>query len=147
MVNEFAYCPRLFFYEWVDGLFQESVDTVEAAIQHKRVDAKTTALPAADAAESVDSRAVRHALERAAAGDREDGPGGGRRAAIVTPVDYKHGTSARGRRRAGTLAVGPRASWRCRESCCGRTGIGARKGIVYYRKTGQRVRVAVRRRH
>ncbi len=23
MVNEFAYCPRLFFYEWVEGLFQE----------------------------------------------------------------------------------------------------------------------------
>jgi hypothetical protein len=40
MVNEFAYCPRLFFYEWVEGLFQESVDTVEGAIQHKRVDEK-----------------------------------------------------------------------------------------------------------
>ena len=47
MVNEFAYCPRLFFYEWVDGVFQESVDTVEGAVQHKRVDAKTTPLPAA----------------------------------------------------------------------------------------------------
>jgi len=32
MVNEFAYCPRLFFYEWVEGLFQESVDTVEGSI-------------------------------------------------------------------------------------------------------------------
>ena len=49
MVNEFAYCPRLFFYEWVEGLFAESVDTVEGAIQHRRVDAKATALP--DAAE------------------------------------------------------------------------------------------------
>ena len=27
MVNEFVYCPRLFFYEWVEGLFQESADT------------------------------------------------------------------------------------------------------------------------
>ena len=36
MVNEFAYCPRLFFYEWVEGLFQESSDTVEGAIQHRR---------------------------------------------------------------------------------------------------------------
>ena len=42
MVNEFAYCPRLFFYEWVEGLFAESVDTVEGAIQHRRVDAKAT---------------------------------------------------------------------------------------------------------
>src|ERR1035437_6246001 len=48
MVNEYAYCPRLFFYEWVEGLFAESVDTVEGAIQHKRVDARATALPAAE---------------------------------------------------------------------------------------------------
>src|SRR5947208_9673268 len=47
MVNEFTYCPRLFFYEWVEGLFAESVDTIEGAIQHKRVDAKASALPAA----------------------------------------------------------------------------------------------------
>src|ERR1019366_904355 len=47
MVNEYAYCPRLFFYEWVEGLFVESVDTVEGAIQHRRVDAKATALPSA----------------------------------------------------------------------------------------------------
>src|SRR5450759_4910782 len=48
MVNEYAYCPRLFFYEWVEGLFAESVDTVEGAIQHKRVDAKATGLPSAE---------------------------------------------------------------------------------------------------
>jgi CRISPR-associated protein Cas1 len=35
MVNEFVYCPRLFFYEWVEGLFAESADTIEGAIQHK----------------------------------------------------------------------------------------------------------------
>src|ERR1022692_1460368 len=33
MVNEFSYCPRLFFYEWVEGVFQESADTVEGAAQ------------------------------------------------------------------------------------------------------------------
>ena len=45
MVNEFVYCPRLFFYEWVEGVFRESVDTVEGKAQHKRVDAKSTKLP------------------------------------------------------------------------------------------------------
>ena len=29
MVNEFAYCPRLFFLEWVQARFTDSVDTVE----------------------------------------------------------------------------------------------------------------------
>ena len=38
MVNEFVYCPRLFFYEWVEGIFRESSDTVEGSQQHKRVD-------------------------------------------------------------------------------------------------------------
>src|SRR5450756_2213707 len=47
MVNEFAYCPRLFFYEWVEGLFAERVDTVQGAIQHRHVDARATALPSA----------------------------------------------------------------------------------------------------
>src|SRR5438445_8957291 len=65
MVNEFAYCPRLFFYEWVEGLFAESVDTVEGAIQHRRVDAKATALPdAGDLPQSIHSRSVQLSSER-----------------------------------------------------------------------------------
>ena len=31
MVNEFVYCPRLYFYMWVEGLFRESADTVEGS--------------------------------------------------------------------------------------------------------------------
>ena len=46
MVNEFVYCPRLFYYEWVDGVFRESVDTVEGKIQHQRVDKRATEMPA-----------------------------------------------------------------------------------------------------
>jgi CRISPR-associated protein Cas1 len=38
MLNEYAYCPRLFYYEFVEGLFVQSADTVEGTLQHKRVD-------------------------------------------------------------------------------------------------------------
>ena len=31
MLNEFVYCPRLFFYEWVDGVFKHSSDTEDGA--------------------------------------------------------------------------------------------------------------------
>src|SRR5271155_4118630 len=65
MVNEFVYCPRLFFYEWVDGVFRESVDTVEGKFQHKRVDAprargKAAELPKAEemASAEIQSRSV-----------------------------------------------------------------------------------------
>src|ERR1019366_3054926 len=49
MVNEFVYCPRLFFYEWVEGVFRESADTLEGSAQHKRVDARPSELPEAGA--------------------------------------------------------------------------------------------------
>src|SRR5579863_1687585 len=65
MLNEFAYCPRLFFYEWVEGLFRESSDTVEGSVQHARVDAKTTDLPAAEALkETIHARSVTLSSER-----------------------------------------------------------------------------------
>ena len=37
MLNEFAYCPRLAYLEWVQGEFADSVDTVEGRFQHRRV--------------------------------------------------------------------------------------------------------------
>ncbi len=46
MINEFAYCPRLFYFEHVEGLFVHNADTIEGNIRHKRVDKKTTALAA-----------------------------------------------------------------------------------------------------
>src|ERR1700688_1271685 len=45
MVNEDVYCPRLFFYEWGEGLFRHSADTVEGAIQHEKADKKSPAMP------------------------------------------------------------------------------------------------------
>jgi CRISPR-associated protein Cas1 len=39
MVNEYVYCPRLFCYETVEGLFVHNADTVEGAAVHRRVDA------------------------------------------------------------------------------------------------------------
>lgn len=38
MVNEFVYCPRLFYYETVEGVFVHNPDTLEGAEAHKRVD-------------------------------------------------------------------------------------------------------------
>ena len=46
MINEFSYCPRLFYFEHIEGLFVHNADTIEGNIRHKRVDKKTTALPA-----------------------------------------------------------------------------------------------------
>jgi len=35
MVNEFTYCPRLFFLEWVQARFADNADTVDGRYQHR----------------------------------------------------------------------------------------------------------------
>lgn len=47
MLNEFVYCQRLFYYEFVEGVFVESADTLRGGEIHQRVDSGTGALPAA----------------------------------------------------------------------------------------------------
>ncbi len=48
MLNEFAYCPRLAYLEWVQGDFADSADTVDGRHQHRRVDKESGDLPPAD---------------------------------------------------------------------------------------------------
>ncbi len=38
-LNNFAYCPRLFYFQWVENIFQESADTVAGSSIHRNVDA------------------------------------------------------------------------------------------------------------
>lgn len=44
MVNEFVYCPRLFYYEFVDGVFLSNADTLRGSSEHRRVDRGSGAL-------------------------------------------------------------------------------------------------------
>jgi CRISPR-associated protein Cas1 len=52
MLNEFVYCPRLFYYEHVEGVFVHNADTRRGAALHKRVDSGKGDLPAAVAKKS-----------------------------------------------------------------------------------------------
>jgi CRISPR-associated protein Cas1 len=45
MLNEFVYCPRLFYYEHVEGVFLDNADTVRGAAAHQRVDSGSGSLP------------------------------------------------------------------------------------------------------
>jgi len=47
MLNEYVYCPRLAYLEWVQGEFEESHDTIEGHTAHKRVDRKESGKPLA----------------------------------------------------------------------------------------------------
>ena len=85
MLNEFAYCPRLCYIEWVQGEFLDSADTVDGRFQHRRVDAGSD--KATEEFETFHARSVY--LSGAGITCRIDfleGEGG-----RVTPVDYKRG--------------------------------------------------------
>ena len=38
MLNEFTYCPRLCYLEWVQGEWRENLETREGTFAHRRVD-------------------------------------------------------------------------------------------------------------
>ncbi len=46
MVNEFSYCPRLFYLMQIEGQFADSYDTIDGRIVHRRVDGGSGALAA-----------------------------------------------------------------------------------------------------
>ena len=92
MVNEFVYCPRLAYLEWVQGEWADSADTVEGRFRHRRTDKPAGELPDPD---DIDGDERIHARSLTIASDRlgliaridliesEDG--------AVIPVDYKRG--------------------------------------------------------
>lgn len=141
MVNEFVYCPRLFFYEWVEGVFRESADTLEGSAQHKRVDARTTELPAAgEKDEKIHARSVTLSSERLrviAKLDLVEAEG-----ASATPVDYKHGAPREG---LDGIEMWPadRVQIALQAIVLRENGYECNEAVVFYQKTRQRVRVPV----
>ena len=88
MLNEFAYCPRLCYIEWVQGEFVDSVDTVEGRFQHRRVESETGKLPE-EKSETIHARSVYLTGPEIGITCRIDLlEGEGNR---VIPVDYKRG--------------------------------------------------------
>ena len=48
MLNEFSFCERLFYLEWVQGNFEDSADTIEGRMTHRNVDKISGNLPEND---------------------------------------------------------------------------------------------------
>lgn len=91
MINEYQYCPRLAYLEWVQGEWAESSDTVEGRYAHRRVDKPGGKLPEPEdaAEERIHARSITLSSNRLGLIARMDlVEGEGNR---VTPVDYKRG--------------------------------------------------------
>ncbi|HTW30440.1 MAG TPA: CRISPR-associated protein Cas4, partial [Candidatus Sulfotelmatobacter sp.] len=141
MVNEFVYCPRLFFYECVENVFRESADTIEGSVQHKRVDREGGSLPAPaeiEEADRIHGRSVTLSSERLRVIAKMDLIEV--RDGVVTPVDYKHG---RPKEEKQGLELWPtdRVQLALQGMILREHGYECPEGIVYYTTTKQRVRV------
>jgi CRISPR-associated protein Cas1 len=96
-LQNYAFCPRQFYFQWVEDLFLENADTVEGSAKHRQVD-KPSALPEApkelELPEGVRLRSLQ--LESETLGlvgkiDVVEGTGQG-----MEVIDHKKGAARRG---------------------------------------------------
>jgi len=187
MLNEFVYCPRLFYYEFVEGLFVESADTLRGKGLHRRVDAGDGSLPAAAAGGSPgNGAAAAPAMRRASpkakpkTGGADAAPAGGVEtetdtihsrsvdmgsarlrvtakmdliearvggddlfsALEVCPVDYKAGAPREGDD-GNELWDADKMQLGVQALILRDNGYTCQEGVIYYRATKQRVRLAI----
>jgi CRISPR-associated protein Cas1 len=161
MLNEFVYCPRLFYYEFVENVFIHNADTREGAAQHKRVDAGKGKLPPAkkkanaeadnsntsdEPPETIHARSVSLYSEKLHVNAKldlvESTPDSENGTLLYQPVEYKKGRPHEGGEGlelwpADKIQLGVQILL-LREN-----GYPCESGIVYYRETRQRVVLAM----
>lgn len=139
MVNEYQYCPRLAYLEWVQGEWADSGDTVEGRFVHRRVDKPEGDLPPAgetQEGERIHARSITLSSNRLgliAKMDLVEGEGD-----VVTPVDYKRGK----RPHVEKGAYEPERVQLCVQGLILQEhGYTCTQGIIYY--AGSRERVSI----
>ena len=137
MVNEFVYCPRLFYLEWVQGEFAESADTLDGHRTHHQVDQERGSLPKAEewaAGVKIRARALSLSSDRLGLVAKldllEDGEG------KACPVDYKRG---HGPGDGDGIWDADRIQLGIQMLLVRENGYPCERGYVYYAETKQRV--------
>jgi CRISPR-associated protein Cas1 len=145
MLNEFVYCPRLYFYEHVEGVFAHNRETVEGALRHSKVDSGKGELAPAEeisAEDQIHARSVTLSSEQyglIAKMDLIEADEG-----AVIPVDYKRG-APRETRSDGSLELwdADKIQLAVQALVLRDNGYRCDEAVVYYVKTKQRVRLPI----
>lgn len=142
MLNEYAYCPRLGYLMWVDGVFADSADTVHGRFVHRNVDKepkrarKAPPVQADEVPSSVHHRSVLLTGESCgltAKIDLVEAEG-----TCVTPVDYKRSK----RPHTPHDAWEPERVQLCAQGLILReNGFSCDEGVLYFAGSGERVAV------
>lgn len=139
MLNEFAYCPRLYYLEYVQQEWDHSADTLEGKFVHRRVDDQAGTVPSPDEfgdGTRIHARSISigsDLLGAVAKIDLLEGEDG-----CATPVDYKRGSPP----------DNPERSWEpervqlCLQGLLLReNGYNCEEGILYYAEPQERVTI------
>ncbi len=135
MLNEYVYCPRLFFLEWVDSLWAGNADVAEGVRRHRAVDAGGGAAPLPDEGEVKAARSVELSSDRlgiVAKLDLLEAAEGG-----VVPVDTKKGRPAPD----GTAWEADAVQVCAQILLLREHGYRVKTGEIYYAQTRRRVTV------
>ena len=140
-LHNFIYCPRLFYFQWVENIFQENADTVAGSHVHRNVDApsrldnpKELGLP-----EGTKLRSLRLESESLGLIGVVDIVEGGPEGAEI--IDYKKG-SARREAEGDRVAKEPDAMQVAAHALLLREhGVNAVRGAIYYAADKRRVPV------
>ena len=141
ILNEFVYCPRLAYLEWVQKEWMDSSDTVEGRHIHRRVDRKPEPLPDLDAddkpedlkpARSVELSSTK--LDLIAKIDLVEPASGGK----VVPVEYKRGKRPHVKQK----AYDPERVQLCAQGLLlEEHGYHCSEGMLYFAGSKERIRV------
>ncbi|WP_207061644.1 CRISPR-associated endonuclease Cas1 [Motiliproteus sp. SC1-56] len=139
MINEYVYCPRLAYMEWIQGEWRDNLDTESGRYAHRRVDKKSGNLPDSeqpDDEQPIHARSITLSdddLGIIAKLDLIEGDG-----SRVKPVDYKKGK----RPHIASGAYDPERVQLCAQGLLLRKhGYSAEEGEIYYVASKERVRV------
>jgi CRISPR-associated protein Cas1 len=140
-LHNFIYCPRLFYFQWVENIFQENADTVAGSHVHRNVDApsklddpKELGLP-----EGAKLRSLRLESESLGLIGVVDIVEGGPDGAEI--IDYKRGSARRGAE-GERVAKEPDAMQVAAHALLLREhGVNAVRGAIYYAADKRRVPV------
>ena len=141
MLNEFVYCPRLAYLEWVQGEWADSADTVEGRFVHRRVDKRGGSPPDPAAADDDATSTIHvHSLELSSdtlglVAKLDLAEFEGRRA---VPVDYKRGK----RPHVSRGAYEPERVQLCAQALLlEEYGYEVPEGVLYFSASRERVKV------
>ncbi len=142
-LHNFIYCPRLFYYQWVENIFQENADTVEGSHIHENVDKPTPLedIKNLDLSEGAKIRSLR--MESESLGlvgmvDIIEGEEGG-----VVLIDYKKGLACRNdknervAKEPDAMQVVAQTMLLCEHGIC------IKDAFVYYAEEKRRVKVDI----